>query len=251
MTKQKHFYLLRGLIREARHWGKFPELLGNACEGSRISTIDIPGAGVHFRSPSPLSMGEMVEEMRREYLKHKTENEETILLAISLGGMIAAQWMKDYPQDFEKAILINTSYGGLSPLFDRLKISALQHLLKVPVLKGRAKEARILELVSNHHDNFENNLNLWEEIQKERPVSLVNTIRQLTAATRFQIGDFVPSIPVLILASVNDRMVSVECSRTIAKKWQAKIVEHPTAGHDLSADDPQWIADKAREFVED
>jgi pimeloyl-[acyl-carrier protein] methyl ester esterase len=249
MTRQKHFFLFRGLIREAKHWAEFPDKLGNAFANSRVTTIDIPGAGVYFRSPSPLSIKKMVEEMRQVYLEQKKENDECYLLAISLGGMIAAQWLKDYPQDFEKAVLINTSYGGISKIFDRLKFSAFLHILKVPTLKGRAKEAHILRLVSNHKNVFDKSLNLWEVIQKERPVSLSNTIRQLTAGGLFRIGSFRPALPVLILASVHDRMVSVECSRAIALKWDSVIFEHPTAGHDLSIDDPNWIVDKVRDFI--
>lgn len=249
MTKQKHFFLFRGLIREAKHWGDFPALLSDAHPGSKVTTIDIPGAGEHFRSPSPLSMKKMVEVMRRTYVAEKKDNEECILLAISLGGMIAAQWLRDFPQDFEKAILINTSYGGISSVFERLRFGALLHVLKVPTLKGRAKEAHILRLVSNHKNVFDKTLDLWETIQNERPVSLNNTIRQLAAGGLFRIGNFKPDLPVLILASPQDRMVNVECSRAIAKKWNAPIIEHPTAGHDLTADDPVWIVEKVRDFV--
>ena len=187
--------------------------------------------------------------MRQAYVEHKKDDEECVLVAISLGGMIAAQWLKDHPQDFDKAILINTSYGGISKVFERLKVTALIHLLKVPFLKGRAKEAHILRLISNHKNVFDDTLNLWEEIQKERPVSLINTVRQLAAGGLFRIGNFKPELPILILASVNDRMVSVECSRAIALIWGSQIIEHATAGHDLSADDPNWIVDRIKEFI--
>jgi len=63
-------------------------------------------------------------------------------------------------------------------------------------------------------------------------------LRQLAAAATFRIGSWKPELPVLLLASRQDRMVSVDCSRAIARAWGAAIVEHPTAGHDLSADDP-------------
>jgi pimeloyl-ACP methyl ester carboxylesterase len=249
MTKQKHFFLLRGLIREAEHWGNLPNLIQAEHPGSEITLIDIPGAGAYFRHPSPLSIKKMVEQMRQVYLEKRTDGSECVLMAISLGGMIAGQWLKSFPDDFQRAILINTSYGGYSGLFERLKPSALAYLLKVPTLKGRAKEAHILRLVSNHKNVFDDTLNLWEKIQRERPVSLKNTIRQMAAASMFRIGDFIPKIPVLILASTEDRMVDVSCSRTIAQRWNVPIIEHPTAGHDLSADDPAWIVKHLKDFT--
>lgn len=247
MTAQKHFYLIRGLIREAAHWGDFLDHIKKGYPTAKITTIDIPGAGVFYRDPSPLSIAEMVEQMRKVFKTHIVPGEENILIAISLGGMIAAKWLQHHPEDFQRCVLINTSYRDYSPVFERLKPSALAYLLKVPTLKGRAKEAHILKLVSNHADRFESTLNLWDKIQAERPVSLKNTLRQLVAAARFKSDGFIPKIPILILAADKDRMVSVRCSEKIAKAWNVPILKHPTGGHDLSADDPQWIVNKIKE----
>jgi pimeloyl-ACP methyl ester carboxylesterase len=249
MSKQKHFYLIRGLIREKGHWGSFIGQLEKAFPNAKITTIDIPGAGDYYQSASPLTIRQMVEQMRRDFLKVRSEDEESLLIAISLGGMIAMEWMRYFPADFKRATLINTSFGGISPVFQRLLPSALLHILKVPVLKGRNKESHILKLVSNHENVFNETLDMWEVIQKERPVSLANTIKQLLAAARFNIGEFHPPIPLTILASTKDRMVSVECSRAIAKRWKLPLTEHPTAGHDLSVDDPEWVALKIRDSI--
>lgn len=238
----KHFYLLRGLIREKEHWGPFIDELQKQYPESQISTIDIPGAGEYFQNICPLSISGIVEEMRKDFITLKSENEISHLVAISLGGMISVEWMRKYPHDFKLATLINTSFGGISPFYQRLLPSALLHLLKIPFFKGREREAKILELVSNHNHKNSPTLDLWESIHQRRPVSIDNSLRQLFAAANFKIKDFTPPIPVQILASEADRMVSVECSRAIAKKWNAPILEHKSAGHDLSLDDPLWVA---------
>lgn len=249
MTKQKHFFLFRGLIREGEHWGPFPKYLEASCPSCKVTNIDIPGSGEFFNTSSPLSIRKMVEQMRRVYIQKKDEGDDCILIAISLGGMIAAEWMKNYPEDFSRAVLINSSFGGLSSFYERLKPKALMHLSQTVRMKGRDKEAHILRLVLNHNSMFDQTLTLWDEIQKLRPVSLGNTLRQLTAAGLFRIGNYKPSIPILILASTHDRMVSVNCSRAIAEKWKFPLIEHPTAGHDLGADDPKWIVERVSEFV--
>lgn len=249
MTKQKHFYLIRGLIREKGHWGPFVDHLKNQFPDALVTTIDIPGAGDYHKTSSPLSIMGMVEGMRRDYLKVSSNDENAHLIAISLGGMIAVEWMKAYPGDFGQATLINTSFGGISPLFHRLIPSAFLFLLKVPVLKGRKKESRILELVTNHKHVFNETLDMWEMIGKERPVSLQNTLRQLFAGACFTVGHFSPPIPIQLLAATKDRMVSVRCSRAIAEKWNLPLEEHPTAGHDLTVDDPEWVARKIKEHV--
>jgi pimeloyl-ACP methyl ester carboxylesterase len=45
----------------------------------------------------------------------------------------------------------------------------------------------------------------------------------------------------LVLASLGDRLVSPGCSRRIASRWALPIRLHPTAGHDLPLDDPEWV----------
>jgi pimeloyl-ACP methyl ester carboxylesterase len=249
MTKQKHFYLFRGLIREKGHWGPFLDLMKQSFPDAKISAFDIPGAGDYHKYTSPITVKGMVEEMRKDYLKEKINGEDSHLVAISLGGMIATEWMKNYPEDFHQATLINTSLGGLSPVFSRLLPSAFLFLLKVPLLKGREKESRILQLVSNNHTKFNETLTLWEQIQMERPVSLNNTLRQLLAGALYRVGNFTPSIPVTILAAINDRMVSVNCSREIAKSWKTPILEHPSAGHDLTGDDPEWVVEQLKKIT--
>jgi pimeloyl-[acyl-carrier protein] methyl ester esterase len=251
MKIQNHFFLIRGLIREERHWGQFPDLLLNYFPGSRVTTLDLPGAGKHFQQISPLTISSMVKSMRSEYLREidkvGEKDSSNHLIAISLGGMVGVEWMRLFPQDFQQATFINTSFGGLSPFYHRLLPSALLYLLKVPVLKGRNKEGHILRLVSNNTQVFLPTLDLWERIQKERPVSLMNTIRQLLAAASFKVADFRPAIPIQILGASMDRMVSVECSIKISKAWNLPLELHPTGGHDLTVDDPEWVALKIKE----
>ncbi|MCM2348785.1 MAG: alpha/beta hydrolase [Bacteriovoracaceae bacterium] len=250
MTKQKHFYLIRGLIREKAHWGNFLDHLQATFPNAKLTPIDIPGAGDYHSTASPLSVSGMVEVMRRDYLKAKLAEEDAHFIAVSLGGMIAVEWMKKYPTDFSGGTLINTSMGGISPFHHRLIPEALLFLLRVPFLQGRGKESHILKLVTNHQETFGENLDLWDSIQKERPVSFENSLRQLFAAGTFRPGQFIPPLPLHLLASTNDRMVSVECSRAIAKKWHTPIEEHPTGGHDLTSDDPKWVADRIKDFIE-
>lgn len=249
MTKQKHFYLIRGLVREAGHWGEFPELLDRAFPGQRVTTIDLPGAGENLHLSSPLSVNAMVEVMRKKFLKQQEDQTEAVLVSISLGGMIATSWMRTHPHDFQSAVLINTSFGGISPIYHRLRLAAWPSLCKVPLLKGRAKEECITRLVINHQHRLAPTLAAWEQVELLRPVTTINAIRQLIAAGRYRYDKFIPPIPVLLLASTIDRMVNVACSRAIARFWGVALSEHPTAGHELTNDDPAWVVERIQDFL--
>lgn len=249
-AEPRHFYLIRGLIREARHWGVLPDLLRRAFPGAQVSTLDIPGAGDYFRQASPLRVDDMVQRMRADFLQQAGVHEDATLIAISLGGMIAAHWLHAHPQDFRRVVLINTSFGGLSPFYHRLRPGALPAMVRAAFTRASQREAVILRLVSNNPAVFDAGVALWDGIRRERPVSAANTVRQLWAASGFRLPQQRPAVPVLLLASTGDRMVSVECSRAIARAWQAPLLEHGSAGHDLSLDDPDWILAQVRRFLD-
>ena len=61
------------------------------------------------------------------------------------------------------------------------------------------------------------------------------------AAARYQAPAQPPPVPTLLLASVQDRLVSVACSRALARHWQCALQVHPTAGHDLPLDAGAWV----------
>jgi pimeloyl-[acyl-carrier protein] methyl ester esterase len=246
---KKQIFLVRGLIREASHWGKFIDHLKAVVPDAEVHCLEIFGTGKYYKNKSPLDVKKMVELMREDYRKIADPKAEKIIVAISLGGMVTTEWMRSFPGDFQKAILVNTSFAGLNRIDKRLKPLALINLLKVPVLKGKKRERAILEVVSNRKDKREELTSLWHEIQKNRPVSIVNTFSQLIAGAKFNLKKFKPSIPVLVVAGEKDRMVSWECSRDIANYWQVPLHTHTTAGHDLSSDEPEWLAREVLSFL--
>lgn len=58
------FVLLRGLTREQRHWGNFPQQLLQHFPNARVITPDLPGNGSACRERSPATIAGMVESLR-------------------------------------------------------------------------------------------------------------------------------------------------------------------------------------------
>ncbi len=253
-------FLLRGLAREARHWGQFvADLQASYDERGakvRIETIDLPGCGRHSEMLAPLSIeatADFAREKMKEILVREAESGEKpadrrVLVAISLGGMVAASWLSRYPTDFHAAVLINSSYRGVSKIHERLK---WQSWWRVPgILKSddvETRERHILNWVSNVEERRQHALPDWVRIQHSRPVSKLNLGIQLAAAARFSAPAKI-SVPLLVLASEQDRMVNPECSKAIAKRYDAPLLLHRTAGHDLPLDDGPWVASKIAEW---
>jgi pimeloyl-ACP methyl ester carboxylesterase len=81
-------------------------------------------------------------------------------------------------------------------------------------------------------------------------VSRRNVIRQLVAAANYRGAAPTAKIPILVLTSTEDRLVDPACSRALAAHLGAPVREHPTAGHDLPLDDPDWVVDRIREWTD-
>ncbi|HEX6736063.1 MAG TPA: alpha/beta hydrolase [Azonexus sp.] len=231
--------LLRGLSRERRHWGAFPELL-RAADGNPVVALDLPGNGRRHRLRSPASVGELAADCRRQ-LQAQGLVPPYRLLALSLGAMVAVAWAGRHPDEVAGGVLINTSLRPFSSFFHRLRPAhypALLGLLLEPDA-GR-RERRILELTSNRPPEPQL-LAEWTAWAGQNPVAPANALRQLLAAARFVAPPVPPAVPLLVLGSAGDRLVDVRCSRQLARCWQVAYAEHPSAGHDLPLDDAAWV----------
>lgn len=243
-----NFLLLRGLSREARHWGEFPKLLENGLS-ARVHTLDLPGTGQFYQHASPNRIEAITAFVRQQALNEGLLEQPLTLLAYSLGGMVAWEWMKSYPDDINSAVLLNTSFASLSPFYQRLRWQSYCQFFSL-ILKSNLyqREATIIKLISNRHANDSQVIDDWTNIQQLRPVSLKNTLRQITAAANYRPDQQKPTQPVLLLSSQHDRLVAASCSAAIQTRWQLDSATHPWAGHDLCLDDPLWIVETVKQW---
>ncbi len=242
------FYLLRGLAREIRHWGKFSAILENTKSNYQVIPLEIPGTGSLHKLKAPLRVAEYVREIRAQYLRHATTKNYNIIIGMSFGGMIAAEWTAYYPDDFQAAVLINTSCRD-SKILKRISLSgAVQLTGAVFSSNNYHKEKRIAELICNMADTNKV-AKEWAYIRKSSPVPVIQALRQLYSAANFSLPKNI-SVPVLLLTSKKDRLVSPSCTEDISIKTQSTVMYHDHAGHDLPTDDPEWCVNIIEKWVD-
>lgn len=243
-----HFILLRGLTRESGHWGNFVPQLQAAFPNAKLSLLDLPGAGTYFHEDSPNTIPGILTQVRAQ--AHGLLTGPVTLIGMSLGGMIAWEWILSYPEEVESAVLINISLGGINPFHHRLRWQCYGKLIAVALERHiETRESALLTLLSNRVDNSRKSAENWIAIQKARPVSARTALRQLLAALVYRPGDSKPEPPVLMLNSLGDKLVSPQCSEAIAQKWQLELRTHPWGGHDLTLDDDEWVKTKINEWL--
>ncbi|MGH8446327.1 MAG: alpha/beta fold hydrolase, partial [Solimonas sp.] len=111
---------LRGLVRDSRHWGAFPQAFRERLGDAGVVTLDLPGNGALSGDSSPASVEGMVAYCRAELLRRGLPPPYR-LLAMSLGAMVAAAWADTQPREIDAAVLINTSLRPFSPFWHRLQ----------------------------------------------------------------------------------------------------------------------------------
>ena len=243
MSRAPSWVLLRGLMRDSRHWGAFPQALRAALPDSAMCLLDLPGNGVRHKEQSPASVPAMADWVRAELLRQGVEPPYRVF-AMSLGAMVTVAWADTHPEELETAVLVNTSLRPISPFYQRLQPAAWPLLLRMALTNpdARAAETAILQLTSRHLEQTHAVLDDWTTWRLSHPVSRTNALRQLLAAMRFAAPAHAPQTRLLLLTGARDKLVDTRCSQALAKNWRCALAVHPTAGHDLPLDDAAWVA---------
>lgn len=246
-NKKGTWILLRGLLRDKRHWGDFPRLVHERLQADRVVCLEIAGNGQKSNQISPNTIAGMVDDLRAD-LKKLVIKAPVKVIALSMGAMITTDWLSRYPKDIAKAVLINTSMKPFSLFYQRLRPANYGSLIS-DVFCGQMKrrEELILNLTSNQSRSVSEHANLlqqWLGYQRENSVSAGNAWRQLSAARHFSGPSKLDTHPILLLASKKDRLVNCQCSQAIAYQWNCPFAMHPEAGHDLSLDAPNWVIEQ-------
>ncbi len=239
--------LIRGLTREQRHWGQFRPLLSGAMANPVLS-FDFAGCGLLYQERSPCSISALRQSVRAQLQRAPEFNGQVHLVAISLGAMLAADWAAQYPQEVASLCLINSSARPLSPFYQRLRWQNYPRLLAGIVAGVKAREQLILQLTSAKPAQHGDIVARWQLWQQQRPVTTLNALRQLWAASRFSVPPTL-QCPTLLLSSLGDKLVSPQCSAVLARYWQASHLQHPWAGHDLPLDDANWLVAQLAAFL--
>lgn len=247
--------LLRGLSRASGHWGVFPDHLLRELRAlqpaSRLLLLDLPGTGALRRQASPTQVSAIVDACREE-LQRQGVSGPVSLVGMSLGAAVLSEWASRYPHEVEAGVLINPSLRPFSELFRKprpLNYLGLL-LLSLSRFSARMREERVLSLTTRLTPT-QAVIDRWVELQRQYPLGVRNTARQLLASVRYRASRTRPAAPMLLLCSKADGLVDWRCSQAISRAWGAPLRLHTKAGHDLPLDDPQWVARAVAEWLRD
>jgi pimeloyl-ACP methyl ester carboxylesterase len=230
--------LLRGLGRSGKHWHSFPEQLKEI--DLEVYSLDLPGNGELSKVESPRAISAYTDITRLKYLKIEKGDSPKILIAISLGGMVALDWLSRYPLDFDHVFVINSSAKDIIPIYKRFNLSMLKNFKTVFLASPYFKEKAILEFtlsIKKVDDDL-----IYSNIESEdKTTSFKNYFNQIFSASKFSLPKISDTKKLHIITSKGDKLVSYQASKNISTFYNCSIDIHPNAGHDLPLDDSKWL----------
>ena len=249
--------LLRGLAREQRHWLGFPDYFaahvrGPDGEPTRTITLDLPGFGTENDAPMPPTVAGFVDDLRTRLQRSIAPGERCAIFGVSLGGMVALNWLERFPADFAAGVVVNSSLADLSPPWHRLRLANLPRVLLAPLLPLRARERLTVGMIRRRGD-LDADAARYAEIAVATPPRRANALAQVRAAMTMRSPDRI-DVPTLVLTSHGDRFVSWHCSQRIAERLSLPLRVHTgtgreAAGHDLPLDDPAWVCAQINDWL--
>lgn len=245
--------ILRGLLRDTRHWLDFPNNLQKTL-GVPVYGLDAPGLGTEAGRDSPTTIDGIRADIRERWLKLKEQNPGPWgIYAVSLGGMITMNWLDEHPEDFACAVIQSTSARDIGTLFERMTFFSATRVIRMPFISDPfEREFAKLQIVTSERMESEARKRIAEAWSKfSLPLAEFRrvAVSQLMAATRYRAPRGPARTPILFMNSLGDRMVNPECTTRIARRLGAPIVTHPWGGHDLALEDTPWICTQIHSWL--
>ncbi|MDP3278474.1 MAG: alpha/beta hydrolase [Deltaproteobacteria bacterium] len=245
--------LVQGLSLSGRFWFEIPAKV--AALGARVIVPDNRGTGRSGRIRRPFTMSTLADDLQA-IVDHAGCDTATVV-GISMGGMIAQNFVLLHPSRVDGLVLLATTpglpHGSLPSPF------ALADLARMPFAKGREAgeiAARLL-LSRERRGDYEALFSKWPEAFAADPQDPRTFFLQLGAIALHSVGAKLREVrvPTAVIAGREDRLVPFRNSEEIASRIDGAVLRLiDGVGHSLPSEVPTvveqalqqvWAAQKA------
>lgn len=247
--------LLRGLMRDHRHWHGFDQRLRD--KGLFVLTPDLAGNGSLVAKTSPTNIQDYAAEVWRQIeaslalaRRPSLASQPIYLVGLSMGGMLAMTMAQQHPERIAHVFILNSSAANLSGWYARFNIF---NVIKAFICRKRGEklnaiEATIVRLTSYRHGRDYQLILQWSQFRRQQQPSIYNACRQLWAAFRYQSPTELAS-PVTIICGDRDALVSIQSNQALARHFNCELMVLAYCGHDIALDAPAKLAHYLTEII--
>jgi alpha-beta hydrolase superfamily lysophospholipase len=245
-------FVVLGLSREQGHLPlDFNDKMKAHFPRATVHYLDLPGAGVNLREEVPDSISGMVDFLRNQNIVHFSQKQrKRILIATSLAGMVEAEWLVKYPQDFDAGVMIASSFKETCDFFERTQFITLMRMMNIATsVRPKRSETLTAKININDKELRDGVIDQSMEIQELRPMSKKSLIQQVSAAKKYEFHGQI-NIPILLMGSKADRLVTPACIEKTSEFFGATLRMHETSGHGIPVEATDWMLDNIKAWLD-
>ncbi len=222
----------------------------NQLPGYQFIFPDFPGFGYSTFIEPDVNMGVIAEALNRRLNEILDPDKILVLGGISMGGYLAFEYLRKFPEKVSKLILISTRAGLDTPQAKQNRIAMAEKVENIGL--GLLPEALPKGLLGMTTQN--NNPVLVEAVKRFILSSTPNAFAsaQRVMANRCNQTDILPNIKqkTLVLAGSEDGLIPVAETKFMASlipNAQFRLIEH--VGHLIPLEDPEEFQSLIAEFL--
>lgn len=241
---------LRGLARHKIHWGPFSKKIQDHFPKDRFFFEDLAGNGEWQSELSFTNHKDNVEFLRQNLRKKEAfQSGPMFVVGLSQGGMVSALWASLYPSEVQQLWVVNSSSRDFSSVHQRFNPQQIPLLLENLFFTKTSFESEVslLDATTNLLSR-EQKIEFAKRFRESAQTQRKNIFCQLIASAKFSFPKNLNAASTTVVYSKADRLVASECSIRLADHFGFKTWTHPTAGHDLFLDDPDWFISNLRQY---
>jgi 3-oxoadipate enol-lactonase len=247
--------VLHGAMADHQVWA---EQLQPLTDEYRVITYDLRGHGRTGSAPDEtFTVDQYVDDLSA--VIQELELNQPIILGHSWGGMIGYMFAAEHPDQLSALVTVGSATPqvlsasewcmriGLPkvtiPILDNDRtLSALTRLQKLILGEDSAGDMDKLEKLRDSH-----NCEVGEE--EVEPVERSNTMRAVLGYMKSEWNPERVDSPVLMLYGENEPMIEPHAEYLNSNLNEVDTVEIPNAGHNSQADNPEYVRQQIREFL--
>jgi len=239
--------LIRGLGRNALHWGK---LVSRLERSFYLLLLDNRGVGRSDRVVRPFSVTELADDVAE--VMDAAAVARAHVLGTSLGGMVAMRFAIEHGPRLDRLILVSTTPGGRAAVPPRTRAFARMAAARLGPLRDALRTDARFVLGESYADALPEVLDEWQAIAERYPVSRRALVFQALAGRLHDASRELDAItaPTLVLSCRDDRLVPAENSRLLTRGIRgSELTMFDGDSHELGATHLEPFARRVEEFL--
>jgi 3-oxoadipate enol-lactonase len=228
----------------------FNDLAAQFASDYRVLTFDQRGSGLSEKPNMDYSIAMLADDTAAlmDHVGFATAH----IVGVSMGGMIALEFVLRYPAKTRSVVLGCTTPGG--PKAIRIGGTAFTNAYSATPMSAEERGRALAEaaFTKGHIEKHPEIIPAMIEARRQRPIDPAALDHRLKAALRHDVYDRLTEIkaPTLVITGRDDALISWENSRLLADQIPgAELVILEPAGHCFWLEEPQQSLDAIGKFL--